>query len=135
MSIFDPPKIMRLEEVGTRYDHYMELKEIFADGVEIVKGALSIHSTVADRARLISLQNAVQEIENRLEVLSGYREKMTRWGTLGTTIDAIPVHKDGLLSTQIPEGSNVKPEVKPNYPNPFRNRKDSQGPPDFAGTT
>ncbi len=135
MSIFDEKKILSLYDVGTRYDHYMELKEIFADGVEIVREALKFHRTIHDQNRLTSLQHAVDEIENRLNVLSGYKDKTTRWGLLAAQIDAIPVHRDGQLTTKITEGSNVKPEVKPNYPNPFRNRTDREDPPDFAGTT
>jgi hypothetical protein len=120
----DKPKIQTLFDVGTRYTHYMDLREIFADGIEILKNAMAVCESEVDKKRIESLQHAVNEIDNRLEVLAGYEEKMTRWGSIAAEIDGLYVPK------QITENSHVKPEIKSSRPYTNRNRTDYKKPTD-----
>ncbi len=93
--------VLSLDDVGRRYDHYMELREIFAEGVEIIKNSQRINKNETNALRQKSLQHAVDEIDNRLEILSGYNGAMGRYGVVGKEIEAIP---------RLTEGSNAKQE-------------------------
>jgi hypothetical protein len=124
----DDVKVPSLGELGTRYTHYMELREIFSDGVEILKNAIAVHASEADEKRVQSLQHAAEEVDNRLEVLAGYEVRMSRWGSIADEIDNIPAVPKPLSLT---EGSNVKSEkqVKPSNPHTNRNCTNRAEPP------
>lgn len=122
----DKPKIQTLEDIGTRYEFYMDLREIFADGVEILKNVLSVHPSETEKRRIESLQHAVDEIDNRLEVLAGFEVKMTRWGLIAREIESVYQQK---LITESSNEKPEKPEVK-SRPEPHRNRTDYKKPPD-----
>jgi hypothetical protein len=127
----DKPKLPDLREVGSRYSHYMELREVFADGVEVVKSALKYHESAADKERLISLQHAVKEIDGRVETLANFAELAVSWGKLGREIDAIQV----MSRKQLTEGENEskKPRNEKSLPPcPKRHPSDNQEPPAYT---
>lgn len=129
LMLGEKPKILSLDDVGTRYEHYQELRELFSDGVEVVKTAMTYQpDNAVSKRRLESLQHAVNEIDHRIEVLSGYDEHANRWSKFGRELDSIKPNV-----TALSEGSNVqnpevtpevKPEIKPLPPCPNRNRTD-----------
>src|ERR1700684_3237339 len=84
----NPPS---LAELGSRYSHYCELRDIFADGVVVMNNALSYHKNTEDLKRRDSLQCAVNEINNRLNNLSGFEGATANYGSLAGEINAIPV--------------------------------------------
>jgi hypothetical protein len=126
----DKPKVITLADLGTRYDHYAELREIFADGVEVVKQAIIYQPmNEMNKRRLESLQHAVNEIDRRIEVLSGYEEHSARWSKFGRELDSIKPIQTALLT----EGFDVVPqveskEVKPIPPCPNRTGEDYEAP-------
>ena len=130
----EKPKILTLDEVGTRYTHYQELRELFAEGVEIVKQARVYQPTnELNKRRAESLQHAVNEIDHRLEVLAGYGDQASRWSKFGRELDSIKPN----VTKQLSEDSNVqnpevKPEIKPLPPCPNRTIEDNQEPPDYS---
>ena len=128
----EKPKILTLDDVGTRYNHYQELRELFSEGIEVVKQTMT-HQPNNDRSkkRMESLQHAFNEIDHRIEVLAGYADYAHRWSKFGRELDSIEPHKTDLL-----EGSNV-PEVKqeqdrPLPPCPKRDSEDRQEPYDYT---
>ena len=90
LMLGDKPKILSLDDAGTRYEHYRELRDLFADGVEVVKTAMTYQPDNAmNKRRLESLQHAINEIDHRIEVLSGYDEHANRWSKFGRELDSI----------------------------------------------
>jgi hypothetical protein len=104
--------IQSLDDAGTRYQHYQELREIFSEGVEMLKGMQACHKGESESKRQASLQNAVNEIDNRISVLAGYEERMSRWGKIATAIDAIPV-KAIVAQQLLTEGVHGTKETNP----------------------
>ena len=124
----EKPKITTLDDIGTRYEHYVELRELFAEGVEVVKKALEYQPTnTMNQRRFESLSHAVAEVDRRIEVLAGYEEHSSRWSRFGRELDAIKASPKKLT-----EGSNVtkevKPEEKPLPPCPNRTGEDYEAP-------
>ena len=128
----EKPKILTLDDVGTRYNHYMELRELFSEGIEVVKQTMTYQpNNDVGKRRGESLQHAVNEIDHRIEVLAGYADHAHRWSKFGRELDLIKPHKTELL-----EGYNV-PEVKqetlkPLPPCPNRDIKDNETPSDYT---
>ncbi len=75
-----------LEEVGTRYSHYMELKEVFMTGIEVIKGMNPNYLGDSDNATLVKLQGAVEVINKQLEFLSDYEKKTVFFAELPKTL-------------------------------------------------
>jgi hypothetical protein len=125
-----PPRLPDLREVGTRYAHYCELLDVFANGVEVVKQALRYHESASDRERLISLQHAVKEIEGRLATLSNFDDLAVSWGKLGREIDGIQV----MSKKQLMEGNDAaQPRNEKQLPSgPKRHSNDNQEPPAYT---
>ena len=133
LMLGDKPKILSLDDAGTRYEHYRELRDLFADGVEVVKTAMTYQpDNTMNKRRLESLQHAINEIDHRLEVLAGYEDQASRWSKFGRELDSIKPN----VTKQLSEGSNVpnesKSEVKPLPPCPNRTIEDNQEPPDYS---
>jgi len=82
-----------LDEVGSRFSHYSELREVFADGVEILKNLTSVHKSAADVIKLAELKVAEKLIAKRLEVLSGFERKMVYNATLPSTIRQVEIER------------------------------------------
>ena len=125
-----PSRLPDLREVGSRYSHYTELRDVFADGVEVIKQALKYHESASDRERLISLQHAVKEIEGRLATLSDFNDLAVSWGKLGREIDSIQV----MSKKQLTEGNDASQprNEKQLPPCPDRTKSDNQEPPAYT---
>jgi hypothetical protein len=86
-------KMFPLDGVGTRFDHYSELREVFADGIEIMTNIRVEHRSAADVIKLAELKAAEKLIAKRLEVLSGYERKMVYNATLPSTIRQVEIER------------------------------------------
>ena len=94
---------------GTRYDHYMELKEVFMTGLNIINSMNPAHVSASEREKKTQLQHAVELITKRLDYLSDFVDE-TEWGSdLAREVRDIDIkRKKGVL--QLTEGSDAKPE-------------------------
>lgn len=91
-----------LFQQGSRYDHYMELKETFATGVQILENALKVEDNTTSRQNLVKLTNAVALIEARVNYLTDFNQATSQFGSLAKEIRAIPVNRPA----QLPEVSD-----------------------------
>jgi hypothetical protein len=82
-----------LDEVGSRFSHYSELREVFADGIEIMTNMRAEHRSAADVIKLAELRAAEKLIAKRLEVLSGYERKMVYNATLPSTVRQVEIER------------------------------------------
>jgi hypothetical protein len=91
-------KLDLLEE-GTRYDHYMELKEAFATGIVILENQSQYEEieNKTTKANVVKLKNAVDLIESRLSYLSDFNRLATNHGEFAKTIRAIPPVRQAAL--------------------------------------
>ena len=109
-----------LKEVGTRYDHYMELKEIFLLGIDVIDRMSSMHRSDADKRTKVKLENAVEVINKRLDYLSNFVEETDGYNKLARDIRAAGIHKTPpqlLLTTGVPdEKQQAKDLSNPGYP-------------------
>jgi hypothetical protein len=80
----EPPRL-GLQDVGTRWEHYSELRELFALGIEILKN-LPVKSSI-DEHRRVKLEHAVEMIDGRLSLLSDYVHETTFGSKLRNTIE------------------------------------------------
>jgi hypothetical protein len=124
-----PKKPPSLDEMGSRYSHYAELRDIFADGVVVMNNALSYHKNAEDIKRRDSLQCAVNEINNRLDTLSGFESATAYYGSVARQVNAIPVPP--MLTEGKTDASQPRNE-KPLPPCPDRTKGDNQEPPAYA---
>lgn len=60
-----------LDETGTRYDHYMELKETFMLGIEVINNMRPAYRSTGDELVKGKLEIAVEMIDKRLSYLAG----------------------------------------------------------------
>ena len=86
-------KSFPLDGVGTRFEHYNELREVFAEGIEILTTTLSAHKSASDVIKLAELKAAEKMIVKRLEVLSGYERKTVYSGVLPSTVRQIEIER------------------------------------------
>lgn len=64
-----------LMQMGTRYDHYTELKEIFALGIEVINNMRPGIASEGDKKMKVKLEAAVELIEKRLLYLADYENQ------------------------------------------------------------
>ena len=100
---------LNLQDTGTRFDHYMELKEVFMLGIEVIKGMRPGFASDIDKTTKVKLEHAVEVINKRIEYLSDYGDKAARWSDFGRQIDLIKPHVTPLLTAG---GCDAKPEPK-----------------------
>jgi len=79
-----------LEEKGTRYDHYMELREVFQEAVEVLRNLDKGYKTPEDGKRQERLQHAADAVQARIEYLSDFAKKTEYGSRLQTEIKSIP---------------------------------------------
>lgn len=89
---------LNLQEQGTRYNHYMELKEIFMLGLEVISQMNPSYVSDSDRAMEIKLNHAVELIGRRLEYLSDFTDKTSNYGNLAKEIRQAGKHVTPLLT-------------------------------------
>jgi hypothetical protein len=71
-----------LMETGTRYQHYMELVDIFSTGIEIISNLPASLITESDKKKRVELEHAVARIEARMDVLSKFQMKQAGMRTV-----------------------------------------------------
>lgn len=108
-----------LDGVGTRWQHYTELRDLFSDGVEVMKNAQRSFTTPKDARMQLELEAAVSLINKRLEILSGFERKTTYSAELPTVLRAIDI---GRKKQVLLKG---KPDEKAENPNLGSNQEDS----------
>lgn len=74
-----------LQETGTRWEHYSELRELFACGIEILKN-LSVKSPT-DREKQKKLEGAVELLDGRINLLADYHFHTTYGSKLRAIVD------------------------------------------------
>jgi hypothetical protein len=92
-----------LMETGTRYEHYLELRDAFATGIVILSNQSQYEEVVnqTTRANIKKLEGAVDLIESRVNFLSEYKTKMASHSDLAKLIRSIPPNR----LAQLPEVS------------------------------
>jgi hypothetical protein len=95
-------KTLDLGEVGTRLDHYNELREIFMVGVEVINSMNPTYLTDIDRATRVRLQNASDSIQRRIDLFAKFPSGSGYGSWLQMTIDQIG-HR-----MRLTEGTNGK---------------------------
>ena len=95
-----------LQEKGTRYDHYMELREVFMDGIDVLSRMNPSFVSEHDKGVKVKLQNAVEMITRRIDNLSDFADKTTSYSDLARQIKLVGKHVTPLLT----EGSHVEPQ-------------------------
>ena len=83
--MIDEPKRLDLKELGTRWEHYSELRELFAIGIEILKH-LTVRSP-SDRDKQRKLESAVEMIDGRINLLADYTFQTTYGSKLRAVVD------------------------------------------------
>jgi hypothetical protein len=84
-AAMDEPSRLDLLDIGTRWQHYSELRELFALGIEILKN-LPVKSSI-DEHRRVKLEHAVEMIDGRLSLLSDYVHETTFGSRLRSSIE------------------------------------------------
>ncbi len=80
-----------LRELGTRFIHIMELKEVFLQGIDIID-QMSMKSE-GDRRTKAKLEIAVEMINKRLEYLSDFAD-LTHYGSpLAREVRSAGIHR------------------------------------------
>lgn len=74
-----------LFEQGTRWDHYNELRDLFAEGVDILE-RIKIKMP-ADRLKLVKMKYALEMIEARLNFITDYTKGTSYGSKLRTAVD------------------------------------------------
>lgn len=82
-----------LSERGTRYEHYQELKELFSLGIEVLQNSSKTHPSDSDSLKLAKLRAAVELIDGRLDLLTGYKQLTVYGSKLRVEVDSIPSMK------------------------------------------
>jgi hypothetical protein len=84
-----------LRQVGTRYDHYMELKEVFMLGIEVIDGMSPQYVSDGDRRTKAKLEIAVECIDRRLKHLADFDNKIF---SVGREVRAAGIHRTPQLT-------------------------------------
>ncbi len=106
-----------LRELGTRFDHYQELKEVFLLGIDVIDRMQQGLLSESDKLTRVKLTHAVEVINKRLDYLSDFAQETDGYSKLARDINSLPRPKPMLLSTGVPD---EKPQTKnpghPDYP-------------------
>lgn len=90
-----------LQETGTRYSHYMELKEVFMLGIDVIERMQPGHLSEGDKKTKAKLEAAVEVIEKRIKYLADFDTKIY---AVNRAIDAA-----GTNRTLLTEGDKTNP--------------------------
>jgi hypothetical protein len=115
---------LNLMEVGTRYSHYMELKEVFLLGIDVIDRMNQSFVNNSDKKLKEDLQTSVSCIEKRLAYLVNYSMEASQYSDFGREIDRIQPHRTPLLTAG---SSNDTSQNPPQDSNPRRPEEDSGG--------
>jgi hypothetical protein len=131
---FEIRKRYPLDSVGTRLEHYYELRDLFADGAQIIEGINPAHRTKLDLEKLGKLKIAVELINLRIDLLAGFdlaTKSGSDWdaGLLRIEWDRKAGKIEGLKAIPLlTEGTKNEPQPKDS--SVTSPTKDSQVPPD-----
>lgn len=90
-SVGSKPDLMA---IGTRYDHYVELREVFALGSEVIGGLQARgHDAEADRILKVKLDGAVEVINKRLSYLSNFEQLTVYSSPLATVTRVVELQR------------------------------------------
>lgn len=130
----NPDVKLDLVEKGTRYDHYMELHEVFSTGIDIIDKMAPQYLSPSDRQLRVKLAGAVECIDKRLAKLADYSGKMQSWANLPRAMEeAARIGKEAgekFKREQKLLGDGGKDGKQPQVSSVEGNSKDSQEPPD-----
>jgi hypothetical protein len=87
-----------LMELGTRYEHYMELRDAFDEGILMMQNALRIDDNKKTNERISNLKITVALIEARINYLADAETKLKNYGELARTIRAIPPNRPAQIA-------------------------------------
>jgi 4-hydroxy-3-methylbut-2-en-1-yl diphosphate synthase IspG/GcpE len=74
-----------LLDTGTRWQHYSELRDLFATGIEILK---HVHvKSAADQKKRAQLEGAVELLDARIDLLADFHFQTTYGSKLRKVID------------------------------------------------
>jgi len=107
---------LNLDEVGRRYDHYMELKEVFLLGIDVIDRMNQNYLSEMDKETRKKLVTTVEMIERRIAYLCNYSSNASGYSDLAREIDRIPVHRTPLLAAGSPNEQTQQPNQNPNRP-------------------
>ncbi len=96
-----------LTQIGTRYDHYMELKEVFMEGVDVLNRMNPNFVGDEDKKLKVKLQDSVDMINRRIDVLSDFKQKTEYYGDLAKEVRSAGIYRAPQLGV-----INVEPEPK-----------------------
>lgn len=83
-----------LHEQGSRYTHYMELKEVFLLGIDVIDKMNPNYVGESDRALRVKLGYAVDMITRRIDYLSGFTPLLT---SLARQVDEAGISRQLML--------------------------------------
>lgn len=120
--------------VGTRWEHYSEIRELFAVGIAVIEG-LEPSYRKSFTEKLVKLKGALELMDARLNLLSGFDEANRFSSPMAVTLRSIDLQRTkGTLEGFTPyvdsqrklltEGSNATQEKAVNNGSPA---KDSEG--------
>jgi hypothetical protein len=89
----DKPVKLDLDETGTRFQFYMELRDTFAEAVISLENSLKVEHNLTTVEHVKKLQTAVNLIEARVNFLSDFNRLTTRYSPWGQTLAAIAPHR------------------------------------------
>ena len=101
MSEYDGFTGLDLLEMGTRLDHYDELREVFMIGVELLKGLNPLYRSEVDISKQTRLQNAADEIAGRIDMLAKFRVETAYGGSFREDIELLHRNPRLLLTERV----------------------------------
>ena len=84
-DIDDPAPKLNLLEMGTRWAHYAELRDLFTTGIEIINNMTTKSS--GDQLKRVKLEGAVELLDARINLLSDFMYNTTYGSKLRGIID------------------------------------------------
>lgn len=105
---------LNLLEIGTRYSHYMELKEVFLLGIDVIDRMNQSYVSDTDKKMKADLATTVGMIEKRLAYLVSYSTEASQYSDFGREIDRIQPHRTLPLTAGSP--NEQTPQQNPNRP-------------------
>lgn len=96
------PKEQSLTDIGTRYQHLVDLRDVWQEGIEAVSRRLPAHRTSGDEDLLKSLHVCISLINKQLGIMSGYDKKKF---DLRREVNSIPLDPNQ-IPTETPKDDN-----------------------------
>lgn len=83
----DEFRAKKLDDIGTRYQHYSDLLSLWEESAEIVAVAVGRTNSKHDAARLETMRASIELMRNTLDGMAEYRDMML---ALRRLVDYIP---------------------------------------------